>query len=135
MKEYKEKAPLEALRLEDSGAAISHYRSAKGLTQSEFGALLGVGKSQVCKIESGRNTSVKTLVASYGALGLSPGIIVEPDLSPEERVFLAYDIVDQIALYAKRNNLSEQEAYRRLDREGRVDRFILNYDIFKDNVI
>ena len=134
MKKYEVK-DTEPMLLEDSAAAIYGYRRLKGLTQSEFGARLGVGKSQVCKIESGKNTSVKTLSESYGALGLSLGVYVEPDISPEEKVFLVYDLVDQIALYAKNNGISESQAYRILDREGRVDRFILNYDIFSDNVL
>ena len=134
MNKYKIKES-EQMLLEDGAAALSRYRGIKGITQTELGSRVGVGKARICKIESGKNTSVDTLNTSYAALGMTLNVSVEPDLSSEEKVFLAYDLVDQIAHYAKSNDIGEHEAYKRLDREGRIEKFILNYDIFKDNVI
>ena len=121
--------------LQDCGTAISGYRRMKNLSQEKLGEAIGVKRAQICKLESGRNTSVDTLTAVYDAMGLTVETKAEPQLDEDVKVFLVYDLVEAIRKYAVNQGLTEREAYRRLDARGRIVRYIYNYDIFKDNVL
>lgn len=57
------------LSLELLGLKIRQLRRAKDLTQEEFGKLIGVKKSQVSKIENGKqNITIETLLKIIEAL-------------------------------------------------------------------
>ena len=60
------KAEVEAYRI---GEAIKATRIKQHLTQDQLGALVGVQKAQISKIESGRSITYATIVKVFKALG------------------------------------------------------------------
>ena len=132
MKRYEDFRPCGIL-LHDCASAIDDYRRAKGMTQEQLGKALGVKRAQVCKIEKGGNTSVKTLSAVYQALGLNVEVSARPALDRDALVFLVDDLVNAIYSYAQSEGMSERCAYESLDAQGRIDSFILGYDLTADN--
>ncbi len=62
----------EELKLERIGERIRDIRKSKGLTQGQFGKMIGVKKSAVSKLENNtRDIRVSTLSRALAALGLS----------------------------------------------------------------
>lgn len=53
------------------GETIKKARKAKKLSQEQLGELMGVTKSQVCRIESGKNLSFGTIARVFRAMGIS----------------------------------------------------------------
>lgn len=53
------------------GETIKQTRKAQNLTQEQLGALMGVKRAQVSKIENGRNLSVALVARAFRALGVS----------------------------------------------------------------
>ncbi len=53
------------------GEAIKKARQSKNLTQEELGALIGVKKSQVSRIEKGNNITFATIAKVFRAMGIS----------------------------------------------------------------
>lgn len=51
------------------GEAIKQARKNKGMTQDELGELMGVKKSFVSKIESGKGVAYSTIIRAFKALG------------------------------------------------------------------
>jgi transcriptional regulator with XRE-family HTH domain len=67
------------------GEQVKTIRIRRGLTQDELSARAGVSKSALCNLESGKGSTVKTLVAALNVLGetawienLAPEITVSP---------------------------------------------------------
>lgn len=60
------RAEVEAYRI---GEAIKATRIKQHLTQDQLGALVGVQKAQISKIESGKSITYATLVKVFKALG------------------------------------------------------------------
>lgn len=52
------------------GEAIKQARKAKHLTQEQLGALMGVQRAQVSRIEHGHNLTVGTIVRAFKAMGV-----------------------------------------------------------------
>ncbi len=52
------------------GESIKKARQAKELTQEQLGELMGVKRSQVCRIEKGQNLSFKTIARAFRAMGI-----------------------------------------------------------------
>ncbi len=52
------------------GEAIKETRRKQGLTQEELGERMGVKKSYVSKMESGRNIAYSTIMRAFKALGV-----------------------------------------------------------------
>lgn len=66
------------LRLDLLGEMIKRVRKEQNLTQDELGALIGVKKSQISKIEkSGKNLTIDTLIRVFDALKANVKIKVE----------------------------------------------------------
>ena len=66
------------LRLDLLGEMIKRVRKEQNLTQDELGALIGVKKSQISKIEkSGKNITIDTLIRVFDALKAQVKIKVE----------------------------------------------------------
>ena len=66
------------LRLDLLGEMIKRARKEQNLTQEELGALIGVKKSQISKIEkSGKNVTIDTLIRVFEALKAKVKIKVE----------------------------------------------------------
>ncbi len=53
------------------GDTIRKARQAKALTQEQLGELMGVKRSQVCRIEKGQNLSFSTIARAFRAMGIS----------------------------------------------------------------
>ena len=52
------------------GEAIRETRKKQGLTQEQLGERMGVKKSYVSKMESGRNIAYSTMIRAFKALGV-----------------------------------------------------------------
>lgn len=52
------------------GEAIRQSRKEKNLTQEQLGKLLGIGRSQVARIESGKNLTLQTIIRVFRAMGV-----------------------------------------------------------------
>ncbi len=52
------------------GEAIKKAREAQKLTQAELGERMGVQRSQVCRIESGKSITLASMMRAFGALGV-----------------------------------------------------------------
>ena len=53
------------------GEAIKKARQSKNLTQEDLGAMIGVKKSQVSRIEKGSNITFATMAKIFRAMGIS----------------------------------------------------------------
>lgn len=53
------------------GEAIKETRKRQGLTQEQLGERMGVKKSYVSKMESGRNIAYSTIMRAFKALGVT----------------------------------------------------------------
>ena len=66
------------VELEIAGQLLKQAREARGLTQEELGALLGVGRSQVSKIEKNlKDMRLSTLIRAFEALDMRAHFRVE----------------------------------------------------------
>ena len=52
------------------GEAIRQAREAQKLTQAQLGEKMGVQRSQVCRIESGKSISLASMMRAFRALGV-----------------------------------------------------------------
>lgn len=52
------------------GEAIKQARKEKNLTQAQLGELMGVQRSQISKIESGKNINFSTLIRAFKAMNI-----------------------------------------------------------------
>ena len=52
------------------GDAIKQARQSKNMTQEQLGALIGVQRAQVSKIENGRNLTLSTIARAFKAMGM-----------------------------------------------------------------
>lgn len=52
------------------GEAIKKAREAQSLTQEELGARMGVQRSQVCRLESGKSITLASMMRAFRALGV-----------------------------------------------------------------
>lgn len=67
------------------GELIRHKRIELNLTQEQLGNLVGVNRAAINKWETGRVTNLKreTIKQLSEIFGISPALLVEPDISPE----------------------------------------------------
>ena len=52
------------------GEAIKKAREAQKLTQAELGERMGMQRSQVCRIESGKSITLASMMRAFRALGV-----------------------------------------------------------------
>ena len=63
------------------GKRLQEARKAKGLTQEEFGKMLGLSKSTICCYENGnRGINVETLIKAMEILGVTSEYILGTDV-------------------------------------------------------
>lgn len=66
------------------GALIRLAREKAGLSQQDLASLVGVGRTQISRIETGeRGASLKTLRGVARALGLDPSVLIGGSSSDE----------------------------------------------------
>lgn len=88
------------------GEKIKAARLAKGMTQEELGAILGVQKSAIAKYESGRVVNIKrsTLKKISDVLNIRPSELIF-EASPVEtadlhaKILMDHDVMDMIEKY------------------------------------
>lgn len=59
------------------GEAIRQERQKKNLTQAQLGKLIGVQRSQVSRIESGKNLTISTIAKVFKAMGIKAELKLE----------------------------------------------------------
>ena len=52
------------------GAAIRQAREAQQLTQAQLGEKMGVQRAQVCHLESGKSSTLASMMRAFCALGV-----------------------------------------------------------------
>lgn len=65
--EYSVDEAVQAYRV---GEAIKQAREAQNLTQAELGEKMGVQRSQVCRLESGKSITLASMMRAFRALGV-----------------------------------------------------------------
>ena len=120
----------------DAGAVAASIRKGLGLTQSDVGAMLGIGKAQVSKVESGgQNITTATIDRLYGALGTRLVFSTEPELDEETRQDVIDDLVMCVSEFAERNGLGIHAAFNYLDRHGAIAHYLDFNDIARSEDI
>lgn len=66
----------EELRAYHIGETIKRARQEKKLTQEQLGALMGVQKAQVSRIESAKNLNFTTVARAFRAMGIPASLAV-----------------------------------------------------------
>ena len=60
----------EAVHAYRVGEAIKQAREAQQLTQADLGEKMGVQRSQVCRLESGKSITLSSMMRAFRALGV-----------------------------------------------------------------
>ncbi len=123
--------------IENIGLMIRNERLRKGLTQEELGERVGVGKTQISKIESGKGLTIKTVTKVLDALGMSASVVLQNTQTIDKNV-IAY-VVAAISEFAKTHHISVREANNYLIRFKGLDFLTEHYDAehlfsFEDSV-
>jgi len=118
----------ERRKLEDAGAQVRDYRRYHGLSQTDLGGLVGMGKAQVCKIEKNGNPTVATLGKMFNALDGEVYMTVEPKLSVNEKDFVSTFVLC-VHRFAVAHGLNDRQAWGYLDRYNGLDFFMHNAEI------
>ena len=113
-------------KIENIGLMIRNERLRKGLTQEDLGERIGVGKSQISKIESGKGLTIKTVTKVFNALGISASVILQ-NIQTIDKNMVAY-IIATINEFAKAHNISIREANNHLIRFKGIDFLTEHYN-------
>ena len=113
-------------KIENIGLMIRNERLRKGLTQEDLGERIGVGKSQISKIESGKGLTIKTVTKVFNTLGISASVILQ-NIQTIDKNMVAY-IIATINEFAKAHNISIREANNYLIRFKGIDFLTEHYN-------
>lgn len=113
-------------QINNIGILIRDERIRRGMTQEEFGAMVGVGKAQISKIESGRGLTIKTVTKVLDALKLSTSVKLIGPKKIDKRV-IGY-VVAVINEFARAYNLTVREASNYLNRYRGLEFLTEHYD-------
>lgn len=109
------------------GGLLAKRRKEKGLTQAEAGAMIGVQKAMVSKIENGVSTNIDTINRLAEALGVEP--VVELQLSTHPGKELIEYVMTAIIEFSRRHKLTIREASNYLNRFKGLDFLSEFYDV------
>ena len=109
--------------LEDSGAGIAVYRKGMGLTQAELGALTGMDKTHISKLEGTCNPTVGTLKRIYEAMGARIRVTIDESADVEPSIYMD-DLVLEVFDFAADNGLTPRQAFNYLYRFGGIDFYL-----------
>ena len=112
--------------IDNIGAMIRNERLRSGMTQEELGELVGVGKAQISKIESGKGLTIKTVTKVLGALGLSASVSFKSEQRIGRKV-VGY-IVAAINEFAAAHRMTVREAGNYLLRYKGIDFLAEHYE-------
>lgn len=107
--------------LAEMGSKIRECRKNKYVTQENLGALIGVQKAQVCKIESGKNLTIDTVTKVFDALGAKVRIKIESEYTPLQNRQKIEHVVSCVSLFSELFALTHRQAYNYLYRFGGID--------------
>ena len=74
-REQHEAEVAEAIHAYRIGEAIKKARERQNLTQAELGERIGVGKSQISRLERGCSITIPTMSRVFKALGIATGAL------------------------------------------------------------
>ena len=115
-----------ANRIEEIGKLFLKRRKELGLTQQQLGEKVGVGKSEISKIENGRGITFSTINKLSEALGVSAEIELRPT-TPVSTDVIHY-IIMSLGMFARQYNLTKKEACNYLSRFKVLQFSIDNYE-------
>lgn len=115
-----------ANRIEEIGKLFLKRRKELGLTQQQLGEKVGVGKSEISKIENGRGITFSTINKLSEALGVSAEIELRPT-TPVSTDVIHY-IIMSLGMFARQYNLTKKEACNYLSRFKGLQFSIDNYE-------
>lgn len=118
--------------LNDIGCSIAECRRNKSLTQTELGKLIGLKKSQICKIEKSDNLTISTILRVTSAMDVDARISIEPHITEEELPDLMDDVIMTIFEFAHTHNLAPNQAFRYLDDFGGLEHMLLFRNSIKE---
>lgn len=121
--------------LKDIGSTITTYRKSKSLTQTNLGAIMGLKKAQVCKIEKGENLTVATISRAFSAMNIDVFVETEPQISESKLTEVVDDTVMTVFEFADKHNLTSSQAFRYLDAFGGIEHMLLFYDSIKNESV
>lgn len=105
------------------GARVAEFRAERGLTQERLGALAGLGKNRVTRLEGGEPVGEEYLAAVANALGVSLaylryGVVTGPDEEALQQLGFRRGV--EAALAEIRNWLDAQAGALRIREEAPV---------------
>lgn len=115
-----------AERFNKIGVLFLHRRKELGLTQEQLGEKVGVTKSEISKIENGRNITFPTIHRLSEALGVSAQVELKPTAQVSSDVI--HYIVMSLGMFARKYNLTKREACNYLSRFRGLAFSIRNYE-------
>lgn len=115
-----------ANRIEEIGKLFLKRRKELGMTQQQLGEKVGVGKSEISKIENGRGITFSTINKLSEALGVSAEIELRPT-TPVSTDVIHY-IIMSLGMFARQYNLTKKEACNYLSRFKGLQFSIDNYE-------
>lgn len=113
--------------LKKIGKLLYLQRKSKGLTQDEVGAMIGVQKAMVSKVENGLCVNFNTINRIAEALEVEPMVELKPIKIPDKTV-IDY-VMTAIIEFAKRYGLTIREASNYLNRFKGIDFLTEFYDV------
>lgn len=111
----------------DIGELLRLRRKSKGLTQDEVGAMIGVQKAMVSKVENGLCINFNTIHRIADALEVEPVVELKPKKKADKNV-IDY-IMTVIIEFSKKHGLTIREASNYLNRFKGIDFLTEFYDV------
>jgi len=72
-----DKSPEARNALAEFGVRVTHYRRQRGLTQTELGTLIGLGRTSIANMETGRqNPTILTVLDMAAVLDVLPAALL-----------------------------------------------------------
>lgn len=106
-------------KLEKIGKLFAQRRVELGMTQTDVGERIGVGRATISKIESGKGLTFETINRMATALDADVTVALTPKVNHGKEV-IEY-VVTAISEFAKRNLLTAKEATNYLLRFKGID--------------
>lgn len=113
--------------LKKIGELLLLRRKDKGLTQDEVGAMIGVQKAMVSKVENGLCVNFNTINRIAEALEVEPVVELRP-VKKADKNTIDY-VMTAIIEFAKRHGLTIREASNYLNRFKGIDFLTEFYDV------
>lgn len=107
-------------KLDNIGRLFGQRRVDLGMTQTEVGDKIGVGRATISKIESGKGLTFDTINRVAKALDAEVSVVLTPKVSYGRKEVIEY-VVTAISEFAKRNYLTHKEASNYLLRFKGID--------------